>query len=220
LTALEFFQRENIQCLPVDPMMIIREEKIQVLEYEKFSKIIQEPLQSIISEYGNDGFSTIINGKYTIIYNPNHTMGRTNWTLMHELSHIMLGHPEECGGIACRSSHRDKYDLQADSFTADVLAPLPILKLCEVDTAQKIKSITDISLQAAKIRLWELQNAHIKQEELDIYKKHFEFYFDWECYLADIAFDEDAQYMIKRYKARDTWHHSNHSRNQIHRRRH
>lgn len=199
MTALEFFQRENIQWLPVDPMKVIRNEKIKALEYTEFSRIVQEPIPSIISEYGDDGFTTV-NGVYTIIYSKAHAPARIRWTLMHEISHIMLGHLNERGEIAARGAHRDSYDLQADAFTANILAPLPVLCLCEADTAEKIKYISGISNQASEIRLKELQQADIKINELLKYKKQFFNYIEYNDYLADMAFDREIDSLLKYYK--------------------
>lgn len=199
MTALEFFQRENIQWLPVDPMKVIRNEKIKALEYTEFSRIVQEPIPSIIREYGDDGFTTIVNGVYTIIYNKEHASARIRWTLMHEISHIMLGHLNERMEIAARGSHRDKYDLQADAFTANILAPLPVLCLCEADTAEKIKYISGLSNQASEIRLRELQQADIKISDLLKYKEQFCNYIEYNDYLADMAFDREIALSLKYY---------------------
>lgn len=199
MTALEFFQRENIQWLPVDPMQVIRNEKIKALEYTEFSRIIQEPIPVIIDEYGEDGFSTIVNGSYTIIYSRAHTTARIRWTLMHELAHIMLGHLDECGGIAARSAKKDKYDIQADFFTVNVLAPLPVLYLCKADSVTAIKYISGLSTQAASIRLSELQQSHFKERDLSDYANQFFDYIESKDFLTDMEFDDDA-YKILKYR--------------------
>lgn len=204
MTALEFFQRENIQWFPVDPMYVIRNEKFKALEYAEFSRIIQEPIPNIISEYGDDGFTTIVNGVYTIIYSKAHTPSRIKWTLMHELAHIMLGHLEECGGVVARGAKKDKYDVQADCFTVNVLAPLPLLRLCNVNSVIEIKYITGLSEQASSIRLFELQQSYIKKSDLIEYKNHFGNYIDSEDYLTSMAFDEEIERSLKYYKPKKT----------------
>lgn len=184
MTALEFFRQENITELPVQPIRIIRNHNFKLFTYDEFSKLTGDSLDDIINEYGEDGFSTITRGRYVIVYNKSRPSARIRWTLMHELSHIFLGHLEQCGGAVARSAKRDIYDMQADAFTADVLAPLPVLRKCGIRTAQSISTLTGLSKTAASIRLEELICADqfgqfYRNATTEEYAKHFSDYIEF-----------------------------------------
>lgn len=178
MTALDFFQQESISSLPVRPMVIIRNHNFKLYTYNAFSRITGDSVLDITREYGVDGFSTIVRGRYVIVYNECRSPARIRWTLMHELAHIFLGHLQMCDGTVCRNEKRDIFDAQADAFTADVLAPLPVLRQCGIRTANDISILTGLSRTASFIRLEELISADqfgtfYQDDIMNEYKKQF-----------------------------------------------
>lgn len=209
MTALEFFQMENIHQLPVEPEKLIKRRKIPLYTYEEFSELTGDSLSQIIQEYDLDGFSTYAGGYPIIIYNNSRLPERIRWTQMHELSHIVLGHLGQCGGTVKRGSKKDYFDRHADYFTVNVLAPLPLLKLCDVKDVVTIRCMTGMSNTASSIRLKELGESYFRKKDLDAYRAQFSEYIEQssdDLFLADLYFDFEMNYILRRderiYQAR------------------
>ena len=98
-----------------------------------------------------EGLTVRHRGKYYILYNEKAIARRRNWTVAHELGHILLGHDGE--------SARD--EREADAFAAALLMPLPVLHYLEslrdepLDT-DAICANFNVSRRAAERRLSEL----------------------------------------------------------------
>lgn len=99
-----------------------------------------------------EGLTVRHRGKYYILYNEKAIARRRNWTVAHELGHILLGHDGE-------SAHDER---EADSFAAALLMPLPVLHYLEslrggepLD-ADAICANFNVSRRAAERRLSEL----------------------------------------------------------------
>lgn len=69
-----------------------------------------------------EGMTVRVKGGYLILYNERAIARRRNWTVAHELGHVMLDHS---------FGNTDEED-EADAFAAALLAPLPALRYLEV----------------------------------------------------------------------------------------
>lgn len=93
-------------------------------------------------------------GKWTIIYDDTETLGRTRFTIAHELGHILLGHELEAGFGHYRKISEGKLitETQADEFAARLLAPACVLWALDVFGADEIAELCEISHKAAEFR--------------------------------------------------------------------
>ncbi len=82
-----------------------------------------------------DGWSAVSvthNDAYAVVYNPSHKAGRRSSDIMHELSHIVIGHEPATillapgAGIALRSFNRDQEE-EAAWLAGSLLLPRPAL---------------------------------------------------------------------------------------------
>lgn len=79
---------------PLDPFALAEKLKINVLTPDQIEGISQQDLDVLLRE-DPDGWSAVtvcLAGKYLVILNSAHTGGRPASNLMHELSHILIGH--------------------------------------------------------------------------------------------------------------------------------
>jgi Zn-dependent peptidase ImmA (M78 family) len=94
--------------------------------------------------------------RYLILYNADMNSGRVRWTLAHEIGHICLGHLEAIGEakIAYVESRwfYDQFESEADYFTWNLLAPLPIMREMDIRSILEIKQTYGLSSQAAALQ--------------------------------------------------------------------
>lgn len=79
---------------PLDPYLLAEKSKIKLLTPEQIKDLAKEDLNVLLNE-DPDGWSAItlcLGGTYLIILNSSHSDGRSSSDLMHEISHIIIGH--------------------------------------------------------------------------------------------------------------------------------
>ncbi|OLN29951.1 hypothetical protein DSOL_3291 [Desulfosporosinus metallidurans] len=94
--------------------------------------------------------------------------GRTNWTIAHELGHIILNHFIEFDIDNLNDEEHDILDREAEIFARELLMPREWVKSnCEhpltISILAKLKNLFDVSWQAITYRL----------DELNIYSKDY-----------------------------------------------
>ena len=85
---------------------------------------------------------------------------RINWTIAHELGHILCGHFDLLvdDGKAISSEIKDtEVEAEADFFAASLLAPLPALCSAGVRNVEDVRKYFGLSQQAAEYRFAELR---------------------------------------------------------------
>ena len=98
-----------------------------------------------------EGLTVRCTGKYVILYNEKASERRRNWTVAHELGHLML----------CHDGESEREEREADAFAAALLMPLPVLHYLgslreeSLDT-ETIYANFNVSRRAAERRLSEL----------------------------------------------------------------
>lgn len=130
---------------------------------------------------------------------------------MHELSHIVLGHLDECGGMQAHRQARDRFDRHADFFTVNALAPLPVLGLCRANTESMIQRMTGLSREASRYRLKELSdgsctNWGFSSQTVRGYSEQFAEYIDYVTdgdFYADWDFDTEMEYRFRPSRKKD-----------------
>lgn len=84
----------GISELPVRVSDICRKNKMILYDYERGGELaVRLGVASQMKKA--DGFTYLLNGQYYIFYRPKMSVGRTRFTVAHELGHIVLGHLRE-----------------------------------------------------------------------------------------------------------------------------
>lgn len=151
-TAWRVLLDNKVERFPIRPTGIARKNDILVFEYSDYMRTTGRSTEEVFNRYGKDGFTQFLNGRYTVFYNHCSSPARCRWTLAHELGHIFLGHITEQRPILSRGVVKDFLDIQADNFAARLLCPEAIAHFCAVQSAEELRDLFDVSMQAAKAR--------------------------------------------------------------------
>ena len=138
------------KCMLVPYSSIVNTRNIcysQMVEYaestDAFSDYNCNTNQALI--YYNDLDESIIKSK------------RYRWNIAHELGHVALGHhlTYPSSRLFCSSMHDDEYkeaEVEADLFASYILTPYPVLRQLQIQSADELMKICNISKHAAQIR--------------------------------------------------------------------
>lgn len=149
----EIYEHAQINALPVIPAEAAQAFGIKTVNYSDICEIYFRSRRELyrISLYG---FSFEENGRWIIAVNEL-ACGerRRRFTIAHEMGHCLLGHVSEPGCVKPGSAQ----ERAADSFAAEFLAPLPVLRMCGVSSAEELARLCGLSRSAAEIRFAELK---------------------------------------------------------------
>lgn len=151
--SLAFLERYQVDTLPVDIGNAAKASGIFLLTYQEYARAVGTDPVKLMAEYNADGFTMYAGGRDTICYNPCNPKPRIRWTLAHELCHIFLGDTRG------NQKSNPEADIRVDRMVGEVLAPLPVLQLCGVSSAEEIQALTGLSAEASGYRLIRLQEA-------------------------------------------------------------
>lgn len=159
------FVNENVTQFPIDLFRIIRKFKWKLLTYEQMALQNNCTINDIIDCLGNDGYS-IYNGKnYTIAYNNTiKSQGRINFTLAHEIGHVILNHHKDFNVTTILTDNftRAEYKIlenEANCFARNILAPAPLVsELSSFNMLFELPSYFNITLTASTARFSFLRN--------------------------------------------------------------
>jgi len=154
--ARGFIQHYQINKLPVDPLSIINQNGNweirtvrEVLTYDE-TYVMKSDDAEIIYLSGKNNID-----KYLIVYNDEiKTPERIMWTIMHEIAHIVLCHLKDFEKTRISRNNLSRHEIkvlerEADIFTAEVMAPISILKALKVNNYLDIIRYCHISNEAA-----------------------------------------------------------------------
>lgn len=145
---------EKIGALPVDPFKIAERHGIKVLTYRSYCEAVGLTREELIAKYGQDGFTLSIDNQFLIFYDEFNNSSRIRWTVMHEFSHIFLGHFTNRADIDgdATGTGKSRCEAEADELTARVLSPMVILHLCCVSSVDELQKMTRLSREASLYR--------------------------------------------------------------------
>ena len=134
--VVNMFKKLDIKCIPISGFEIATKLKIKLvqystLSYEKFMTCMN------ISE---DGFSVqLSDGSWIIYYNNFKSYRRINYTILHEIGHIVLDH-KQASELA---------EKEANFFAKYALCPPPLIHRLKIHDMYEISEMFDISYEAA-----------------------------------------------------------------------
>ncbi len=144
--------QSNISAFPVDPVRLCKKNGVLVTGYEKFSVVSGTPVQELLA-ISQDGFCMRYQERPIIVYNHDvSSPGRKRWTVLHELSHILLGHIDQqhLNIYERRQDVRRWMEAEADILTKCLIAPLPVALVCHVRDEKELRSLFGLSAEAAQ----------------------------------------------------------------------
>lgn len=153
------FTEENIIEFPVNLIKLIKKFKWGLLTYEEMALEKNCTIDDICECLGIDGYS-IYNGRnYTIAYNNKiKSQGRINFTLAHEIGHIILSHHKDFNVTSILKDNftKEEYKIlenEANCFARNILAPAPLLQCLSVSEYYfKLSKFFNLSLKASNTR--------------------------------------------------------------------
>ncbi|MCR5847840.1 MAG: ImmA/IrrE family metallo-endopeptidase [Lachnospiraceae bacterium] len=135
--VIYIFEKYNIKCIPVSGFEIASKMKIILVAYSSLSK---KKLRKA-KEVSEDGFFIEKNGREYICYNDiNRCYQRQNWTILHEIGHIVLDH----------TGHSEHEEDEANFFAKYAIAPPVLVHKIGAKSPQDIYEVFDISFEAAR----------------------------------------------------------------------
>ncbi|MGN0687204.1 MAG: ImmA/IrrE family metallo-endopeptidase [Oscillospiraceae bacterium] len=192
MTADEALLNAGCCSLPTDLGKVAAAHGIKIISYESYMKAYETDIDEVYRSISHLGFSFCEGGHYICAINEK-ACGRMRrrWTTAHELAHILLGHIRESGDTPPRGCEYD-----ADKFAAQLIAPMCVIHMCGISTAQELARATGLSRQASEIRMNELSALRARQcEELRSAARS-----GAELYQSDVFFpDEASQRLLRQY---------------------
>ena len=145
---------------PVTPLSVImRMQNCKIRSYQQLATdsgtTVSEVIRAMRSADGCTNYQPI-QQRYLISYNKDgRSKARIQWTLSHELGHILSGHFVELyedGKTAASPSELQYMEEEADYFAANFLAPLPSIYALKAQTAADVRDWFGLSQTAAEYR--------------------------------------------------------------------
>lgn len=128
--------RHNITHFPISGFEIAKRQGIKIVPYSHYSG----ELRQLYMSASNDGFNVIDHeGQATIYYNDGMPYERINFTILHELAHIILGHRE----------HSALAEKEANFAAGFLIAPPAALALFNPQSPLEVGTICQTSRQAS-----------------------------------------------------------------------
>jgi len=146
---------------PIDPHEVITMlPNCRFLSYQQFAELngcsIKDVIRLCESRSGCTHYDAV-NGRYLILCNQstdwNNNEGRQRWTCGHEIGHVICGHHllsanEKLSenGMLCV---KPEFEAEADYFSATLLAPFPLFRCLDINSADDVKSVSGLSCEAS-----------------------------------------------------------------------
>lgn len=134
------------------------------MSYQTFAKVnncsINDVIQICESKSGCTHYD-IMNNRYLILCNQstdgNNNMGRQRWTCGHEIGHTLCEHLalsayKKLSENSLMKNANPEYEAEADYFAATLLAPFPLFKILNIQSAIDIQNKFGLSCEASLYR--------------------------------------------------------------------
>ena len=163
MTGTQALIRSGASALPVNVSAVSDHFGIKLVDYNTFSRVYKLTREELC-RVSPGGFSLVEEGRFICVLNSGLCCSaRRKWTAAHEIGHVLSGHIS-----GAPAKHSARQEQEADSFAAELLAPLTVLHFCGVSSALEIERLCGISREAAEYRFRELTVLRRRQD--DIYR--------------------------------------------------
>lgn len=150
-----FLLENHIAALPIDIFALAATCGYGVTTFIKYSEFTGEPLEKIIQKYNNKGFLfwSIWRKTFVVCYNGINPPYMERWIIMHEISHIELGHVQrDETALRARTFENVFMEIEADDFAMGILCPSIVLHDCGIIEADDIMKLCGIPRKEAEYR--------------------------------------------------------------------
>ncbi len=177
------FVDENITQFPINLFNIIEKFKWGLLTYEQLAFKNNCTISDICECLGKDGYSIYNGNNYTIVYNDKaNSQGRINFTLAHEIGHIILKHHKDFDVTTILKDNFTKAEYkilenEANCFARNILAPAPLVNNLGVfNMFLKIPILFGITSTATTTRLSFLKNDlyYLTEKQINNFKEKYQ----------------------------------------------
>lgn len=157
----KFIKNNNI-TFRTNTYKLCKQKGWHLIPYSKYGKDILS-----LIKISNEGFSVFDGKRYYIMYNPYlGNDGRTNFTIAHEIGHIVLDHHRETNQQILMYNGSSYIENQANIFARNILMPAKTTyELMGIKTINELADIFEVSPEMTKIRIQYLKT------DLKYYKK-------------------------------------------------
>lgn len=146
-SVLQMYEKVDARIIPLPVLDIVTGLGCSIIPYRSFGQRIHD----VLMEASPDALTLQFLGsaRTAILYNDRQPATRINFSLLHEIGHIELGHKEQ-------SQLAEK---EANHFAAVALCPLDLLDHYHILEPQKVTELFNISDDCARNRLRALNNS-------------------------------------------------------------
>lgn len=130
----------GVDILPVDLGAIAANKGWALLSYQQHAAALAMIDKAELRKQ-REGFSCEVAGRAIVCYGEVENKGRMRWTIAHEFGHLALRHS---------AAVVENYEQEANMFARRLLAPMGVLRACEVQDQREIAELCAISAQAAE----------------------------------------------------------------------
>lgn len=157
----DIYIKQNICSFPINIINIInslKDIKIKVISYSEFMKRYNLTKEMVFEALSSeDGCCDNFGDKYAIYYNDlnNLPQERINWTIAHELGHILCKHYNNRTRIFRNELSDEEYNFmecEANYFASMLLAHSAILLKLNIHNPYEIEVFCNLSSQASRYR--------------------------------------------------------------------
>lgn len=131
MEVAKIFVKCNLKQVPITGFEIANKLGIVVIPYSAF----EEEKRLKLIEEDEDGFYVKKDGKYYIYYNDKKDYGRINFTILHEIGHIVLDHTQQSELAEAEANFFAKYTIAppvlVDLFRNETSYWELLLSICE-----------------------------------------------------------------------------------------
>lgn len=159
------FTEDNITEFPINPFELIKKFKWGLLTYEEMAEKNNCTIEDVCECLGTDGYSIYNGNNYTITYNNKiKSKGRINFTLAHEIGHIILNHHKDFDVTSILEDNftKEEYKIlenEANCFARNLLAPAPLIQCLSFhEYYLNVSKFFNITLKASNTRKSFLKN--------------------------------------------------------------
>lgn len=132
---LEVYKKCRIDSFPINCKDILKSYKHTICPYS-FLESKNKELLDVCLEYSEDAFRF----KNMIYYNDSQPKARINFSLMHELGHIILDHHGEY----------DWQEVEANAFASHILAPRIVIHFSRCESPNDVQKAFGLSSEASE----------------------------------------------------------------------
>ena len=137
--VIYLFQKYDVRCIPISGFELAVKMGITLIPYSSLapSKLTKAYGLSFDGFYLEPG-----DGKEYIFYNDSQGYERTNMTILHEIGHCVLGHPDDMDS--------DEAEAEANFFAKYAAAPPPLVNKINPSCPEEIAEVFNISREASQ----------------------------------------------------------------------